>query len=220
MKVCTDACILGAWFSNKIAQHARVLDIGAGTGLLMMMLAQRSQAAIHGIEIDGDAYQQLQENTTQNDWQERLQVFQGDVRSFQFPHRYDFIISNPPFFESDWLSANNREQIAKHSTQLTLDELLPVIAGNLQPQGEFGILLPFHRWEYFNKLAGQHQFSLAEKLIVKQSPKHPPFRTILHYTRNKVDTATTADLTIQQIDRAYTPEFATLLKDYYLYLQE
>jgi tRNA1Val (adenine37-N6)-methyltransferase len=218
MKVCTDACLFGAWFSGKIAQHGTVLDIGAGTGLLMMMLAQRSQAAIHGIEIDDAAYRQLQENTSQNDWQQRLTVFNGDARHFQFPHKYDFIISNPPFFESDLRSASDREQIAKHSTLLTLDELLPVIASNLNPHGSFGILLPYHRWEYFDKLASQHQFSLSEKLVVKQSPRHAPFRAILHYTRNKIDFAPAIDLTIQQIDRAYTPGFATLLKDYYLYL--
>jgi tRNA1Val (adenine37-N6)-methyltransferase len=218
MKVCTDACILGAWFSTKIQQSSTVLDIGAGTGLLMMMLAQRSQNEIHGIEIDGDAYQQLQENTRQNHWQQRLSVFQGDARSFPFPQQYDFIISNPPFFESDLLSANDREQIAKHSTLLTLDELMPVIAGNLKPDGSFGILLPYHRWEYFHKLASRHQFSLKEQLVVKQSPKHTPFRSILHYTRAKVDFAPTTELTIQQIDRVYTPKFVELLKDYYLYL--
>ena len=98
MKVCTDACILGAWFSAKIARYSTVLDIGSGTGLLMMMLAQRSQAEIHGIEIDPTAYEQLKENTSQNDWQERLKVFAGDARSFHFPLKYDFIISNPPFF--------------------------------------------------------------------------------------------------------------------------
>ena len=218
MKVCTDACILGAWFSDKIPQGGIVLDIGAGTGLLMMMLAQRSQNEIHGIEIDRAAYQQLQENTSQNDWQQRLTVYQGDARDFHAPVKYDFIISNPPFFESDWLSANDQEKIAKHSIHLTLDELIRVIANNLQPAGSFGILLPFHRWEYFDQLASQHQFSLTGKLVVKQSPKHAPFRAILHYTRAKVDFATTHDLTIQQIDRVYTPEFVKLMKDYYLYL--
>lgn len=218
MKVCTDACILGAWFSTKIQQYNTVLDIGAGTGLLMMMLAQRSQNEIHGIEIDGAAYQQLQENTRQNDWQQRLTVFQGDARSYSFPRQYDFIISNPPFFESDLLSANDREQIAKHSTLLTLEELIQVIAGNLQPHGSFGILLPYHRWEYFHQLAHQHHFSLTEKLVVKQTPRHTPFRAILQYTRNKADRPTTHDLTIQQIDRVYTPEFVELMKEYYLYL--
>src|SRR5688500_12873682 len=79
MKVCTDACILGAWFSAKIPNYSTVLDIGSGTGLLMMMLAQRSQAEIHGIEIDPAAYEQLKENTHQNDWSKRMKVFHGDA---------------------------------------------------------------------------------------------------------------------------------------------
>lgn len=218
MKVCTDACIQGAWFSRKIANNTTVLDIGAGTGLLMMMLAQRSQAEIHGIEIDHTAFAQLQENTGQNDWKQRLKTFPGDARTYPFPHKYDFIISNPPFFEFDLLSTDDREQIAKHSKLLTLDELIQVIAANLQPHGAFGVLLPFHRWEYFDKLAARQGFFLTEKLVVKQSPRHAPFRVLLHYTRQQQTSARSFDLTIQQIDGAYTPEFVALLKDYYLYL--
>ncbi|WP_049815529.1 tRNA1(Val) (adenine(37)-N6)-methyltransferase [Niastella koreensis] len=218
MKVCTDACILGAWFSHKIPQDGMVLDIGAGTGLLMMMLAQRSQSGIHGFEIDPAAYAQCQDNIGQNDWQERLTVFHGDARDFQSPFKYDFIISNPPFFESDLHSASDQEKIAKHSTHLTLEELIRVMDTNLKPDGSFGILLPYHRWEYFDQLARRQNFSLKEQLVVKQSPKHTPFRSILHYTRAKVHFATTHHLTIQEIDRVYTPEFVEMLKDYYLYL--
>ena len=218
MKVCTDACILGAWFSAKIPQYSTVLDIGSGTGLLMMMLAQRSQAEIHGIEIDGAAYKQAKENTSQNAWHERMKIFPGDARSFRFPLQYDFIISNPPFFEDDLHSADEREQIAKHSKQLALDELIQVISNNLQPHGSFGILLPYHRWEYFDKLAAHYHFSLTEKLLVKQSPRHNWFRTILHYTRNHDQYAPTFNMTIQREDGAYTPEFVELMKDYYLYL--
>jgi len=133
LKVCTDACILGAWFSAKIPQYATVLDIGTGTGLLMMMLAQRSQAEIHGIEIDLAAYRQAKENTSQNDWAARMKVFPGDARTFHFPLQYEFIITNPPFFDNDLQSASDREQIAKHSKHLTLEELIQVIASNLQP---------------------------------------------------------------------------------------
>ena len=218
MKVCTDACILGAWFPAKIPQYATVLDIGSGTGLLMMMLAQRSHAEIHGIEIDPAAYKQLQENTSQNAWSTRLKVFPGDARTYSFPLKYDFIISNPPFFNNDLPSASETEQIAKHSTLLALDELIQVISNNLQPHGAFGILLPYHRWEYFNQLAIQNNFSLTEKLFVKQSPRHPFFRAILHYTRNQDHFTPTFELTIQQEDRSYTPEFVELMKDYYLYL--
>lgn len=218
MKVCTDACILGAWFSAKIPQYSTVLDIGSGTGLLMMMLAQRSQAEIHGIEIDLTAYEQLKENTSQNDWKERLKVFAGDARNFHFPLKYDFIISNPPFFENDLLSTSHSEQVAKHSKHLTLEALVEVIASNLQPHGAFGILLPYHRWEEFNKLAVQQNFSLTEKLIVRHTPKHAPFRAILHYTRNHDHFAPDLELNIKDENGGYTPEFAELLKDYYLYL--
>lgn len=218
MKVCTDACILGAWFSAKITTHTTVLDIGSGTGLLMMMLAQRSQADIHGIEIDPAAYNQLKENISQNDWKARLKVFEGDARSFSFPVKYDFIISNPPFFENDLLSSDDREQVAKHSKHLTLEALIEVIANNLQPQGAFGILLPWHRWEEFNKLATQHNFSLTEKLVVRHTPKHAPFRAILHYTRNNNIDARSFELSIKDEHNVYTPEFVQLLKDYYLYL--
>jgi tRNA1Val (adenine37-N6)-methyltransferase len=218
MKVCTDACIFGAWFSAKTGGAATVLDIGSGSGLLMMMLAQRSQAEIHGIEIDPAAYKQLQENTSQNDWKTRLKVFAGDARSFRFPLKYDLIISNPPFFENDLLSTDDREQVAKHSKHLTLEALLEVIDANLQPHGAFGVLLPYHRWEEFNKLATQKNFSLTEKLVVRHTPKHAPFRAILHYTRSLNNVAHSFQLTIQQPTGGYTPEFVDLLKDYYLYL--
>jgi len=218
MKVCTDACILGAWFSAKIPEYTTVLDIGTGTGLLMMMLAQRSHAEIHGIEIDLSSYKQAKENISQNKWKERLKLFPGDARTFVFPTKYDFIITNPPFFEDDLHSEDEREQVAKHSKLLTLDELLPVISNNLQPHGAFGILLPYHRWEYFDKLASLQHFFLTEKLFIKQSHRHPYFRAILHYSRSREDFAPAFDLIIQKEDGSYTEDFTELMKDYYLYL--
>jgi tRNA1Val (adenine37-N6)-methyltransferase len=218
MKVCTDACVLGAWFSTRIAPYSTVLDIGSGTGLLMMMLAQRSQAVINGIEIDADCYKQLQENISQNEWKERLTVFHGDVRSYTLPQQYDFIISNPPFFENDLQGNNTKEQVAKHSTQLTLNELIRIIDSHLKPGGSFGILLPYHRWEYFNQLATQANFYLTERLLVKQSPKHNYFRAILQYSKSPAATTAAIELTIQQEDRSYTTDFTALMKDYYLHL--
>jgi Predicted O-methyltransferase len=218
MKVCTDACILGAWFSAKIPEYSTVLDIGSGTGLLMMMLAQRSSAEIHGIEIDLDSYKQLKENISQNKWRERLKAFPGDVRTYAFPAKYNFIISNPPFFENDLASDKEREQVAKHSKTLTLDELITVIDKNLQPFGSFGVLLPYHRWAYFDKLAAAFGFFLTEKLFVKQSLRHGYFRAILHYSRRREQFAPGYELIIQKEDGAYTGEFVELLKDYYLYL--
>jgi tRNA1Val (adenine37-N6)-methyltransferase len=218
MKVCTDACILGAWFSAKIPGFSAVLDIGSGTGLLMMMLAQRSHAEIHGIEIDLTTYKQLKENISQNKWKERLKVFPGDARTYAFPLKYDFIITNPPFFENDLPGHDAREQVAKHSKMLTLEELISVIDKNLQPFGAFGILLPYHRWEYFDKLAQASGFYPTEKLFVQQSLRHNRFRAILHYSRSRENFAPSYDLVIQKDDGAYTDEFTELMKDYYLYL--
>ena len=218
MKVSTDACILGAWFAAKVPGYGTILDIGSGTGLLMMMLAQQSKSEIHGIELDLTSYKQLKENISQNKWKERLKVFPGDARTYSFPVKYDFIISNPPFFENDVLPGSDQEQVARHSKMLTLDELVKVIDRHLEPYGTFGILLPYHRWEYFDKLAGWHNFYLTEKLFIKQSPKHNYFRAILHYSRNKENFIPSYDLVIQKHDGAYTEDFAELMKDYYLYL--
>jgi Predicted O-methyltransferase len=218
MKVCTDACILGAWFSAKIPEYSTVLDIGSGTGLLMMMLAQRSSAEIHGIEIDLASFKQLKENINQNKWRERLKAFPGDARTYVFPIKYDFIISNPPFFENNLASEEEREQVAKHSKSLTLHELMSVIDRNLQPSGSFGVLLPYHRWEYFDRLAAASGFFLTEKLFVKQSLRHECFRAVLHYSRKREGFAPAYELVIQKEDGVYTEEFAELMREYYLYL--
>lgn len=218
MKVCTDACIFGAWFAAKTADYTTVLDIGAGTGLLSLMLAQKSNSEIHGIELDLGAYKQLKENVQGSIWKDRLSVFPGDARSYSFPIKYDFIITNPPFFENDLASATEGEQLAKHSKQLTLEELIGVISRNLEPHGAFGILLPYHRWEYFHQLATANGFSLVENLLVKQTPKHDYFRSILHYSRLKDQFNPSFELTIRNADNEYTEEFTELLKDYYLYL--
>jgi len=218
MKVCTDACILGAWFSTRVPEQGAILDIGSGSGLLMMMLAQRTRSEIHGIEIDLPSFRQLTANISQNHWKERLKAYHGDARTYTFNQQYDFIIANPPFFEDDLHAASPAVQVAKHSTLLTLDELISTIDKNLSPEGSFGVLLPYHRWEYFDKLAQYKGFHLVEKLFVRESLKHPFFRAILQYGRRQRSEAPEYQLTIRQIDGSYTGEFVELLRAYYLYL--
>ena len=163
MKVCTDACILGAWFAEKIPSYSTILDVGSGTGLLMLMLAQKSKAKISGIEIDFASYKQQIENIEQSKWKERMKIFPGDVRTHSFEDKFDFIVANPPFFENDLLSESDEKNIAKHSKELTLEEVIKVIDANLDTTGSFGLLLPYHRTAYFETLAGKHHFFLKEK---------------------------------------------------------
>lgn len=218
MKVCTDACILGAWFASKKLFATSILDIGSGTGLLMLMLAQKINAKIQGIEIDPSSFQQLKENTQQSKWSNRLQVSEGDVRSFLFETAYDFIICNPPFFENDLASLKEEEQVAKHSKLLTLEELITVIEKNLSEHGSFGILLPYHRVTYFNELAASKKFYPIEILLVKQTPGHNYFRAIVQYSRTRKNNSKEFELIIKQEDGKYSTDFIDLMKDYYLML--
>ena len=218
MKVCTDACILGAWFAEKIPSYSTVLDIGSGTGLLMLMLAQKSKAKISGIEIDLPSCKQSKENIAMSKWHERMKIFPGDIRTYSLNEKFDFIISNPPFFENDLLSPAAEKNTAKHSTALTLEELVNIIDQNLDASGSFGILLPFHRSEYFEKLAAKNNFYLTEKLLVKQTPKHHFFRTILHFSRKEEMNPGSFELIIHSENGNFTPEFVELMKDYYLHL--
>jgi tRNA1Val (adenine37-N6)-methyltransferase len=219
MKVCTDACILGAWFADKTPSWSEVLDIGSGTGLLMLMLAQKQKGQVTGIELDLAAYRQLRDNIGQSPWKEILRVYPGDVRSFYFPGKFDFIISNPPFYEGDLPAATGARNLARHSRQLTLAELLAAVDANLSREGSFGVLLPYHRTSSFETLAtSAHGFSLREKLLVRQTPRHDFFRSILYFSRRRDSFAPTSELTIQDERGDFTADFVRLMKDYYLHL--
>lgn len=215
MKVCTDSCILGAWTTTHSASAKKMLDIGTGTGLLPLMLAQKSNAKIDAIDWDAESCAQALENCSQSPWSDRIQIFEGDARQYHFPSAYDFIISNPPFFESDLRSPIQKKNLAKHDESLTLDELIWVIRSSLLPTGGFSILLPFHRTGYFEELAVSNGFFLREKLIVRQSPSHPPFRSILLYSCQKPEEFVLNELIIKDEAGKYSSEFKMLMKDYY-----
>lgn len=220
MKVCTDACLFGSLLAScsQKCSGDTALDIGTGTGLLSLMLAQKnSRIRIDALEIDEAAAVQAAENFSTSPWKERLHVIQEDARKFFPSQPYDLIFSNPPFFENDLKSSDAGRNLALHSEQLTLVELLQIVKKMLSQQGIFAILLPFHRKDYFEKLAAREQLFLQEYFLIKQTPEHPFFRAVLFLGKEQVVAAETV-ITIQGDDRKYTPDFCTLLKDYYLYL--
>lgn len=218
LKVTTDACILGAWFASRLESPRHVLDIGAGSGLLMLMLAQKFFASIHGIEIDSDSCKQARENIAATPWKEQLKIFQGDAREFSFPLRYDFIIANPPFYENNLKSALSRDRTARHSEELSLRELLEVTDRWLTDGGSFGILLPARRVQECIELALQKGFYLQEQLLVRQSLRHDFYRAVLHFGRQPALTIGEYKLIIEREPGQYAPGFVELMKDYYLYL--
>lgn len=219
MKVCTDSCLFGAWIADKFERKTInpkiILDIGAGTGLLSLMIAQKSNAQIDAVEIDANSYQQTVENFLESLWGNRLQIYHEDIKNWKSKIKYDLIISNPPFFENDLKANGQNKNLAKHNDGLTFAELLFAIKDNLAINGNFAILLPFHRIEYLKILAVENGFYLQEELLVKQTPKHSYFRGMLFFGLKSTSNISN-ELTIKDETGNYTDGFNLLLKDYYL----
>jgi tRNA1Val (adenine37-N6)-methyltransferase len=218
MKVCTDSCLFGAWTALQIDHAEKVLDIGTGTGLLALMLAQKTRSKIDAIESDPDAAVQAKENISVSPWSERIRLIQDDVRYFLAPACYDFIITNPPFFESHLRSPEIKKNKAKHDTSLTLDQLILLIDKLLKPEGFFSILLPEQRAVYFENLAKANGFFLHKKLTMHQTTAHAPFRNICLFGYQKPVRSVEDSLIIKVEDGNYSEEFTSILKDYYLNL--
>lgn len=213
MKVCTDACLFGAWVAENASGVTRVLDIGTGTGLLSLMLAQKSEAVIDAVEIDEEAYGQATENFAGSPWSDRLQVFHQRIQDYG-AGPYDLIISNPPFYEGDLKSNDDKRNLALHSEALGLEGLLQAVKRLLTDDGKFAVLLPFHRGEYFENLVAKYGFSVEKKVFVQQTPSHPSFR-IMYLVSGLTAVPDVLSITIKS-NNQYTESFSHLLKDYYL----
>lgn len=220
MKVCTDACLFGAFVADrfqKTGSRFNVLDIGAGTGLLSLMLAQKNPTAeIDAVEIDKGAAEQCKENFKHSPWKDRLRIFHQPIQEFGI-NTYHLIVSNPPFYENDLKAGDNRRNLALHSTALGLDDLLDVVAKHISAHGRFAVLLPYHRSANFINHALLKDFYLQEEMSVKQTPKHPYFRSMLIFGRDRSQ-ARHSDLCIHDKTGQYSEEFKELLEDYYLKL--
>jgi tRNA1Val (adenine37-N6)-methyltransferase len=215
MKICTDSCILGAWTANHLYGTKNILDIGTGTGLLSLMLAQKFDGLIDSIELDPESAVQAKENIIISPWPQRIRILEGDIRNYPLPFDYDFIITNPPFYESDLRSTAEKKNKAKHNESLTLYELLIAIRTHLKSTGAFSILLPFYRGDYFEKLAVSYGFFLRERLTVRQTPSHQPFRSICLFSFQKPVNPISNELDIRNEKGKYSTEFVELMSDYY-----
>ncbi|MEO8109079.1 MAG: methyltransferase [Ginsengibacter sp.] len=219
MKVCTDSCLFGAWVANKIQSQspANILDIGTGTGLLSLMIEQKYNSIIDAIDIDNNAVMQATENFQASPWSQYLHCYHEDVLNLTSATKYEFIISNPPFFENDLLPQTEGKKNSKHANKLNLQALIIATDTLLKNPGCFGILLPYSRVEYFEEEVKKYSLFVNEKLYIRQSAKHGFFRAILLLER-KQQPVKQAELSIRNDNNEYTPEFIALLKDYYLYL--
>ncbi|MFZ2783079.1 MAG: methyltransferase [Sediminibacterium sp.] len=220
MKVCTDSCLFGAWVAEYLQQQQpnvkNILDIGTGTGLLALMLAQQLPALVGAVEIDEAAAVQAAGNFSASPWSARLQVSHCSIQDFAAasPTRYDFIISNPPFFENDLQSGQENRNLALHSKALRLNELIGGIEQLLHPGGHFAVLIPFSRSAYFKAEAEKSGFYPFGEVRVRQTTGHGFFRSMLIFGKESAE-CITEDLAIKE-GPGYTNGFRKLLTPYYL----
>jgi len=218
MKVCTDACVLGAW--ANVAEAERILDIGAGTGLLSLMAAQRNtHAEIDAVELDSDAFGQAAENVVNSPFSERINVINSAIQDFQPSYQYDCIITNPPFFQSDLLSPDLKKNNAHHATSLSFDELLTSIDRLLTENGHFYILLPTDEAEVFLSKSLLTGWILGAKMVLHHDKNKKPFRQLMAFRRKQITESQIIvdDLSIYDAHSSlHSSHFKALMKDFYM----
>ena len=217
MKVGTDGVLLGAWTS--LDQHPEsILDIGAGTGLIALQLAQRSTAGlIDAIELDEDAYEQCVANFEASPWGDRLFCYHAGFDEFvdEMDEQYDLIVSNPPFYAEDVSSGNISRDQARQNSSLPFDELVEGVSKLLSEQGIFSVIVPFKEESNFIDLA--NHFNLYPRRItrVKGNPDTDFKRSLMEFSFGK-SIAEKDELVIEKERHQYTEAYKSLTESFYL----
>jgi tRNA1Val (adenine37-N6)-methyltransferase len=220
MKIGTDAVLLGAWvfLENEIES---ILDVGSGTGIIALMLAQRSFALIiDAVEIDNDAYEQTVTNFENSNWGDRLYCYHSSFQNFadeiaEEDETYDLIISNPPFYTDEFESKNDARNKARFTTSLSFNELLKGVSKILSKKGKFAVIIPFKEEQGFVKLAKENNLFLNRVCHVKGNPSSAFKRSLLEFSFEDKKLIK-ENLTIEIKRHQYTDEYINLTKDFYL----
>jgi len=221
MKVSLDACLLGALC--HVDQAKQILDIGAGTGLLSLMLAQRCtmDAHIQAIELDTAAFKQAAENIKNSPFSNKIHIEQGDIKLYKSPHLFDVIICNPPFFSQQLKGQDTQRNLARHNDGLSFSDLTQRMKALLQPKGKAWVLLPTSELERFQQAADTHHLSIQDQWLVF-SRSHKPAKicifTLVHTDHYDDALMQSHRLTVYDDNNVYTDTFSQLLADYYLKL--
>lgn len=216
MKVTTDACILGAY--TALENATKVLDIGTGTGLIAMMLAQRSKAQFSAVELDDNAYQQAVENVQNSIFKEQIRVFHQSIQDFAENNKdlyFELIVSNPPFFQNHLKSEQEKRNKALHTDTLSFEDLLASVIKLLSADGRFVVLLPAYESTVLENLALQEGLYPHKKLLIRHRNGSKILRIITTFGLTEKETIQ-EELIIRNLDESYTAQFSTLLKEYYL----
>lgn len=218
MKVGTDSVLLGAWC--PIDNHPfSVLDIGAGTGILSLMIAQRSHAEqIDALEIDEDAYEQCVENFENSPWKDKLFCFHAGLDEFveEPEDEYDLIISNPPFYSEDYKSKNSPRDLARFQDAMPFEDLIKAVELLLSENGIFAVIIPYKEEEKFIDLCAEVELFPVKVTRVKGTPNTVIKRSLLAFKRYELPVLEADELVIEINRHNYTDTYIELTKDFYL----
>ena len=217
MKIGTDAVLLGAW-ANIDNNPFSILDIGSGTGIIALMLAQRSNAElIDAIEIDDNAHEQCVTNFEYSPWGDCLFCYHASLEEFveDIEDKYDLIVSNPPFYSSDYKSGNEQRDIARFEDALPFGHLIESASKLLSDGGKFAVIIPFQEEGKLIALASEVSLFPNRILRVKGNQESDIKRSLLEFSFNKIDMKISA-LIIETERHQYTQDYINLTKDFYL----
>lgn len=215
MKVGTDGVLLGAWASVENAR--RILDIGTGTGLIALMLAQRSDASVVGVDIDEAAVEQARENIERSEWKNRIVVEHKDVLDLSGEKYglFDVIVSNPPYFTEAVYCPDKQRNTARHMDSLPFDELLQAVDRLLAEEGCFSVILPSGVAPDFIANALHYRLYLCRQTFVHTKPEAVPKRVLMPFSRTASE-CKTEHLVVELARHEYSPEYIALTRDFYL----
>ena len=217
MKIGTDGVLLGAWTSLHHEPNL-ILDIGAGTGIIALQLAQRSDAeTIDAIEIDDNAYEQSVENFENSDWGDRLFCYHASLQEYaqEIDDNYDLIVSNPPFYTDNFQTDNKSRNTARFTSALSFNDLLMSVSKLLNKAGVFSTIIPFKEEQQFIDLASKVHLFPSRICRVKGTPTSDIKRSLMEFCFRKGEIEPT-ELIIELERHQYTKEYVNLVSDFYL----
>lgn len=215
MKVGTDGVLLGAW--TDVANAKNILDIGTGTGLVALMLAQRCNAQIDAVEIDNDSASQAKENFENSRWSSRISIHHLPFQDFakNSTQQYDLIVSNPPYFVKSLKSPELARSIARHNDQLPYSQLLEGISKLINETGRFAGIFPYVEGNIFVAEASTYNLYCSKRVNVFGKSNGNIKRVLLEFTKEKLPLIE-SNFTIRELNGDYSQDYITLTKDFYL----
>jgi tRNA1Val (adenine37-N6)-methyltransferase len=216
MKVNTDSVLLGSW--ADITNASAILDVGAGTGLLAIMLAQRSGAYIEAMEVEQSAYMQAAENIQSCPWFDRIFLHHSSFQEFAYitNKKYDLIISNPPYFVSSLKAIKKERTMARHCDTLTHSELLNYSASLLTSNGLLSVIMPYSEGHIFIAEAIKYGFYCSRKTYIKSTSEQSPKRILVEFSKIPVNPAEDTIIVKGGYSKKYTEKYINLTKDFYI----